>query len=222
MCGRFAFVASYDKLNHQFHLSNSIEFIPRFNIAPGTDVVCLVETETNEIHGVLLHWGLIPSWVKDRKKTGEFINARAESLFDKPAFRTAVKSKRCLMPMTGFYEWHLEEGVKQPYFIQKKNHDLMAVAALWDSWQYEGKVLHSCCLVTTEANALMQPIHHRMPLILDEKAQSIWLNNSQYSKGKLMTIMTPYIHEDLQGYKVSRLVNNSRFEHPLTTKPLSE
>ncbi|ARM35526.2 SOS response-associated peptidase (plasmid) [Legionella longbeachae] len=221
MCGRFAYVASYDKLKYQFHLSNSIEITPRFNIAPGAEVVCLVETNIHEIQSVLLRWGLIPSWTTDRKKIGSLINARAETLFEKPAFRQLMKSKRCLMPMSGFYEWHHEGGVKQPYFFQKKNHDLLAVAALWDTWQHENEVIHSCCLITTDANSLLEPVHHRMPVILDEEAQAIWLNNTQCDKAQLMALMKPYSYEDLEGYRVTTLMNKADFDHPLAMEPLS-
>ncbi|MFJ1269966.1 SOS response-associated peptidase [Legionella lytica] len=220
MCGRFAYVASYEKLRYQFHLSNSVEITPRFNIAPGADVVCLVKTSVDELQGVLLHWGLIPSWTRDRKKIGSLINARAETLFEKPAFRNAMKSKRALMPMSGFYEWHEENGIKQPYFFHKKNEDLLAVAALWDTWQSEEEVIHSCCLITTEANSIMEPVHHRMPVILDEEAQSIWLDNSQYSKESLLALLRPYPHDDLEGYRVSTLMNKADFNHPLAIEPL--
>lgn len=222
MCGRFAYIASYDKLKYQFHLSNSIEITPRFNIAPGSEVVCLVETKAYEIQSVLLRWGLIPSWTKDRKKIGSLINARAETLFEKPAFRQPMKSKRCLMPMSGFYEWHQEGGAKQPYFFQKKNHDLLAVAALWDTWQHNDEVIHSCCLITTDANPLMQPVHHRMPVILDEEAQSIWLNNTQCDKAQLTALMKPYPYEDLEGYRVTTLMNRADFDYPLAMEPLSK
>nr|WP_237759432.1 SOS response-associated peptidase [Legionella parisiensis] len=222
MCGRFAYVASYDKLKYQFHLSNSIEITPRFNIAPGAELVCLVEADAHEIQSVLLRWGLIPSWVTDRKKIGSLINARAETLFEKPAFRQAMKSKRCLMPMSGFYEWHQEDGMKQPYFFQKKNRDLLAVAALWDTWQHEEEVIHSCCLITTDANPLMLPVHHRMPVILDEEAQAIWLNNTQCDKAQLIALMKPYPYDDLEGYRVTTLVNKADFDHPLAMEPLSK
>ncbi|WP_322783661.1 SOS response-associated peptidase [Fluoribacter gormanii] len=222
MCGRFAYVASYDKLKYQFNLSNSIEITPRFNIAPGAELVCLVETEAHEVQSVLLRWGLVPSWVTDRKKIGSLINARAETLFEKPAFRQAMKSKRCLMPMSGFYEWNQEGGIKQPYFFRKKNGDLLAVAALWDTWQHEEEVIHSCCLITTDANPLMMPVHHRMPVILDEEAQAIWLDNTQCPKELLMELMKPYSYEDLEGYRVTTLVNKADFDHPLAMEPLSQ
>ncbi|HIF0226753.1 TPA: SOS response-associated peptidase [Legionella anisa] len=222
MCGRFAYIASYDKLKYQFHLSNSIEITPRFNIAPGAELVCLVKTETHEIQSVLLRWGLVPSWVTNRKKIGSLINARAETLFEKPAFRQAMKSKRCLIPMSGFYEWHQEDGIKQPYFFQKRNRDLLAVAALWDTWQHEEEVIHSCCLITTDANSFMMPVHHRMPVILDEEAQAIWLNNTQCDKAQLIALMKPYPYGDLEGYRVTTLVNKADFDHPLAMEPLSK
>nr|WP_223800033.1 SOS response-associated peptidase [Legionella longbeachae] len=222
MCGRFAYIASYNKLKYQFHLSNSIEITPRFNIAPEAEVVCLLKTDTHEIQSVLLRWGLIPSWTKDRKKTESLINARAETIFEKPAFRQAMKSKRCLMPMSGFYEWHDEKGIKQPYFFQKNNYDLLAVAALWDTWQHEEGVIHSCCLITTDVNPLMLPIHHRMPVILDEEAQSIWLNNTQCDKAQLMALMKPYSYEDLEGYRVTTLMNNAGFDYPLAMERLPQ
>lgn len=222
MCGRFAYVASYEKLKYQFHLSNSVEITPRFNIAPGADVVCLVKTNTDELQSVVLRWGLIPSWTIDRKKIGGLINARAETLFEKPAFRNAMKSKRCLMPMSGFYEWHVEEGVRQPYYFHKKNQELLAVAALWDTWQSDIDVIHSCCLITTDANPLMKPVHHRMPVILDEKAQSLWLDNSQCPKEELLALLQPYPFDDLEGYRVSLLMNKADFDHPLAIEPLPQ
>ncbi|MCL9685727.1 SOS response-associated peptidase [Legionella maioricensis] len=221
MCGRFAYVASYEKLKYQFGLTHSIEITPRFNIAPGAEVVCVVQTNPGEIQGIVLHWGLIPSWTTDRKKLGSLINARAETLFEKPAFREAMKTKRCLMPMSGFYEWHPEAGVKQPYFFRKMSQDLLAIAALWDTWQGDGEVIHSCCLITTDANTLMLPVHHRMPVILDEQAQAIWLDNSQCDKEQLMELLKPYPHDDLEGYRVSTLMNRASFEQPLAIDPLS-
>lgn len=121
MCGRFAYVASNEELKSQFHPSNAIEITPRFNIAPGSQVLCLVKTDEDEVQGVVLHWGFIPSWATDRKKFRNVINARAETIFEKPAFRQVIKSKRCLMPMSGFYEWHQENDRKQPYFSKKKS-----------------------------------------------------------------------------------------------------
>ncbi|HAT7809703.1 TPA: SOS response-associated peptidase [Legionella pneumophila] len=221
MCGRFAYVASNEELKSQFHPSNAIEITPRFNIAPGSQVLCLVKTDEDEVQGVVLHWGFIPSWATDRKKFRNVINARAETIFEKPAFRQVIKSKRCLMPMSGFYEWHQENDRKQPYFFQKKNHELLAVAALWDTWGHDEEVLHSCCLITTDANPLMQPVHHRMPVILDESEQEIWLNNTQCVKEQLMALLKSYPYNDLEGYRVSALVNKTSFDHPLAIRPLS-
>ncbi len=124
--------------------------------------------------------------------------------------------------MSGFYEWHQEDGIKQPYFFQKKNRDLLAVAALWDTWQHEEEVIHSCCLITTDANPLMMPVHHRMPVILDEEAQAIWLNNTQCDKAQLIGLLKPYPYEDLEGYRVTNLMNKADFDHPLAMELLSK
>lgn len=150
------------------------------------------------------------------------VNARAETIFVKAAFRQGIKYKRCLIPMSGFYEWHQEEGLKQPYFFQKKNHDLLAVAALWDTWHQNDEVIHSCCLITTDANTLINPVHHRMPVILSEEAQAIWLDNAQCPKEKLIELMKPHAYEDLEGYRVTTLVNKADFDHPLAIEPLSK
>lgn len=117
---------------------------------------------------------------------------------------------------------HEENGVKQPYFFHKKNHDLLAVAALWDTWQSQDEVIHSCCLITTEANSLMERVHHRMPVIFDEETQNTWLDNSQCSKESLLALLKPYPYDDLEGYRVSTLMNKADFNHPLAIEPLSQ
>ena len=119
MCGRFAFIASYETLKVHYALANSVDITPRFNIAPGADVLCLVKTSSDELQAVVLHWGLIPSWAMDKKKIGSLINARAETLFEKPAFRSAMKTRRCLMLMSGFFEWHVENGIKLLSYFYK-------------------------------------------------------------------------------------------------------
>lgn len=220
MCGRFAYISSSERLNYQFQLSSAVEVAPRYNIAPGTDILCIVQTEAFERVSVLLRWGLIPSWVKEKKKMSALINARGDSVFEKPAFRHAIKSKRCIVPMSGFYEWKVEVGRKQPYYFRKKNSDLLAVAALWDTWQHQEEVIHSCCLITTEANQLMSPIHHRMPVLLDEAAQVAWLDNAPFNQTTLQSLIKPYSNTDLEGYAVTPLVNKAGFNHPVAIEPL--
>jgi putative SOS response-associated peptidase YedK len=220
MCGRFAYIPTSEQLKYQFQLSQELSVPARFNIAPGSSVVCLIKTDAKEAQGILLHWGLIPFWTKDRTKIRPLANARGETVFEKPAFRQIIKTKRCLMPMSGFYEWHEEEHVKQPYFFRKKNKELLAVAALWDTWQHGEEVLHSCCLLTTSANSLIQPIHHRMPVLLDKESQGLWLDNTHCDEHELISLIQPYPKNDLEGYPVSTLVNQARFDQPLAIEPL--
>jgi putative SOS response-associated peptidase YedK len=220
MCGRFAFVPKYDTLRYQFHVNETVEITPRYNIAPGALVYFLCSPDGIEVNALQLRWGLIPSWAKDKKSVGSLINARAESLFEKPAFRQAIKSKRGIMVMSGFYEWHLERGVKQPYYVTSKNNEYLAIAALWDTWQSEEEVIHSCCLITTNANELMLPIHHRMPVILSKEDQKIWMNNQNYNQAQLISIMQPYTKEDLISYPVTREMNVAAFDVPRAIEPL--
>nr|WP_233588703.1 SOS response-associated peptidase [Legionella sp. km535] len=174
--------------------------------------------QINELH---LRWGLIPFWAKDKKEVGMLINARAETLFEKPAFCQPIKSKRGIMVMSGFYEWHLEQGIKQPYYVTSKNQEYLAIAALWDTWQSGDEVIHSCCLITTDANELMRPIHHRMPVLLSKEDQMIWMNNQEYNPGQLISIMQPCSGDDLISYRVTREMNTAAFDLPDAILPLA-
>jgi putative SOS response-associated peptidase YedK len=203
-------------------LDEDFDFNPRFNIAPGSPAFFLCSPDSTSLKALNLHWGLIPFWAKDKKISASLANARAETLFEKPAFRQSVKSKRGIMVMSGFYEWHTEQGSKQPYYFKQQNDSLLAVAALWDTWQSETETIHSGCLITTAANSLMQPIHQRMPVILSKTEQAVWMNNQECNQGQLMDLMHPYRPEDLICYPVTRQMNNSRFESPDANVPLNE
>ncbi len=221
MCGRFAFVHKYDKLHYQFQVSETMEITPRYNIPPGSTVLFLCSPDGIQVNELHLRWGLIPFWAKDKKEVGMLINARAETLFEKPAFRQPIKSKRGIMVMSGFYEWHLEQGLKQPYYVTSKNQEYLAVAALWDTWQSGEEVIHSCCLITTGANELMRSIHHRMPVLLSKEDQMIWMNNQEYNPAQLISIMQPYPSDDLISYPVTREMNTAAFDLPAAIQPLA-
>lgn len=221
MCGRFAFIPKYDKLQYQFHVNDISEITPRYNIAPGASVLVLCSPDAIQINAVYLRWGLIPFWANDKKGAGALTNARAETIFEKPAFRQSIKSKRGIMVMSGFYEWRIEQGIKQPYYIKQEKDEYLAIAALWDTWQLDEEVIHSCCLITTRANPLMEPIHHRMPVILSKEHQSLWLSNQQYHQEQLTEIMQPYAGTDLVCFPVTREMNRSSFDLPSAIEPLS-
>ena len=221
MCGRFALVPHYEKLRHQFHLDENLtEITPSYNIAPGASVLFLCSSDGVLLNALSLRWGLIPFWAKDKKKVGNLINARADTIFEKPAFKQALKSHRGIMVMSGFYEWRVEQGIKQPYYVKQQQNDYLAIAALWETCVLENEVIHSCCLITTNANQLMLPIHERMPVILSKAQQHIWMNNQVYRPEQLSQIMQPYADNDLSCYPVTRSVNSSAFESPESIIPL--
>lgn len=183
-------------------------------------MLALCSPDGSQINPVYLRWGLVPFWAADKTIGHRLTNARAETLFTKPAFRNAVQSQRCLMVMSGFYEWREEQGVKQPYYFKYQQEEYLAIAALMDTWQQGEEVIHSCCLITTEANELMHPIHHRMPVIVPKVQQRVWLDNRTFSPQLLIDIMQPYPGQDLEYYPVTREMNRASFDSAVAIAPL--
>jgi putative SOS response-associated peptidase YedK len=168
MCGRITLRATPEKIAGLFGVSK-LDYSPRFNIAP-TQEVLTVRSSQQGRELVPLRWGLIPSWAKDKKIGAALINARAETVAEKPAFRSAFKHRRCLIPCDGFFEWSRREGgTKVPHYITLRDGGLFAFAGLWEEWEpaEEGKCVSSCTIITTEANELVRPLHDRMPVILE-------------------------------------------------------
>jgi len=156
----------------------------------------------------VMHWGLIPSWAKDATIGNKLANARGETVAEKPSFRTAFKYHRCLIPASGFYEWKGEKGSKQPWYISLKSGNPMAFAGLWEKWQpTEGETIESCCIITTDANSLMQTIHDRMPVILSPEQWATWLAPLEHHSDKLIPMIHPCDSKSLQAWPVSREVN---------------
>jgi putative SOS response-associated peptidase YedK len=214
MCGRFTLIAEADRLSKVFDISDisNCEFEPRYNIAP-TQMVATVlynsESERRELRS--LRWGLIPSWAKDPKMGARMINARAETLAEKPSFRSAFKRRRCLVIADGFYEWQRLETKKQPYYFHLKDKQPFAFAGLWEQWQTNDDVqINSCTIVTTEANELLQPIHHRMPVIIMDRDYEKWLDPQLQKTEVLQELLHPYPAEKMSAYAVSTKVNNPR------------
>lgn len=159
-----------------FALSEAPDWTPRYNLGPTQSVPVIRQRPTGERVAHLLHWGLIPSWAKDREIATKLINARGETLAEKPSFRSAYAARRCVIPANGFYEWRLDGQGKQPYFIQPKDKPFFAFAGLWERWQQaDGSPLDSFTIVTTAANESMAEIHERMPVMLDDQGMAIWL-----------------------------------------------
>ena len=159
-----------------------------------------------------MHWGLIPFWAKDKKISSKLINARAETIHEKPAFRNAFKNNHCIVVMNGFFEWKNEGGHKQPYYFQTPDNQLLAVASIWEEWEDKEneRLIRSCCLITTSANKIMGPVHHRMPLLLNDKACGSWLNNDNSSETKNIIQNPPEV--SISKYSVSSKMNSPGFQ----------
>ena len=209
MCGRFVLDAPSEELAHHFNLKKKVTLEPRYNIAPSQPVTIIRSTvRENKLSAV--RWGLIPHWSKDEKIGYKLINARAETVREKPSFRDAFKSRRCLIPATGFYEWKHEGRMKQPYFIKMKNGGLFAMAGLWESWQSpEGKTIDSCTIITNDANGIVGKIHDRMPVIIPDQSYGLWLSSTGNS---LQEFLRPYSPFKMTAYPVSSMVNNAKNE----------
>jgi len=213
MCGRFALYADSNTIKSQLKLDELVEIEPRYNIAPSEDIVAIIDDESKRC-ARYFHWGLIPFWAKDKKVGNRMINARAETITEKPAFRSAFKKQRCLVLMSGFFEWKEIKGSKQPYFIQQKNNSLLTVAGIWERWEdkQNNETLYSCSLITTDANPFMQNIHDRMPVIIKPEQYDEWLNQSNQNTSELQKLLHSYSRDDLKAHQVTASMSNARFK----------
>jgi putative SOS response-associated peptidase YedK len=215
MCGRFTQAADGEVIAQVFQLPEVPELAPRYNIAPTQDVAAVRAAEGGGRELVHIHWGLIPSWAKERAMGAGMINARAETLAEKPAFRSAFRARRCLIVADGFYEWQKTGGRKQPHFIAFRDLRPFAFAGLWERWRGEGgEVVESCTIVTTEANELLAPIHDRMPVILDPGDFASWIDPAEKGPESIARLLRPYPPDQLQAYPVSFFVNNPANDTP--------
>lgn len=224
MCGRFTLKQPVEAIRATLAIAEpnnqnlEIEFADLsagYNIAP-TQMVATVlhnpETNKREFHS--LRWGLIPSWAKDISIGAKLINARSETVAEKPSFRAAFKRRRCLIVADGFYEWQRLEGKKQPFYFRLQDGEAFSFAGLWEQWQStEGEKIDSCTILTTVANELLQPIHDRMPVVLDTKYYDLWLDPQVQNPETLQQVLHPYPASAMTAYKVSTLVNNPKHNH---------
>ncbi len=208
MCGRFALNVKPDTLATHFNLSGALELAPSWNIAPSMNICTITAHNSSNRQLKLRRWGLIPSWAKDAAVGNKLNNARGETVAEKPSFRSALKTRRCLIPASGFYEWKSENGIKQPWYISLKSGEPMAFAGLWETWQpAEGESVESCCIITTSANAIMEPIHERMPVILQPEQWSLWLSPQEQKSDHLLPLLCPHDATLMQAWPVSRELN---------------
>jgi putative SOS response-associated peptidase YedK len=215
MCGRFTLRTSPQEVAKTFGLIEIPDLRPRYNVAP-THQVLTISLQDGNRHGQLRRWGLVPSWADDPKIGYRLINARAETIADKPAFRSAFKRSRCLVVADGFYEWKkgTDAKTKQPYYIRLKKDRPFAFAGLAEHWSRNGEPIESCTLITTDPNDLMAEIHDRMPVILPKDAHDLWLDPEFEGKEKLLSLLRPYPADEMTAYPISTLVNSPRNDVP--------
>lgn len=228
MCGRFTLHHDLEEIEERFEAAPAPGLVaetgPRYNIAPTQSVLAVTQdgrTGARLLDG--LHWGLIPSWAKDPGIGTKMINARGETLAEKPSFRTALARRRCLIPADGFYEWQDALAVpggpkkppKTPMHLRLQDGGLFAFAGLWDEWRApDGSPLRSCTIITTAPNAVAASVHDRMPVILAPEEEALWLDPSVSDAARLLPLLAPYPADLMEAYAVSRAVNASTFDDP--------
>jgi putative SOS response-associated peptidase YedK len=218
MCGRYTLRTPVAVLAEGFEIEDYPSSLPpNYNVAPTQEVAAVVE-EDDKRKLEMFHWGLIPSWAKDPAIGNKMINARAETVSEKPSFRKAFKVRRCLILADGFYEWQKTDNGKKPYHIKMQDDSPFAFAGLWETWK-DDEEIRSCTIITTNANDLMSEIHHRMPVILPPENYGVWLDPNFDEKEALTSLLKPYPADAMEAYPVSRRVNKPSNNEPSVLEP---
>jgi putative SOS response-associated peptidase YedK len=209
-----------------FELETTLELAARYNIAPSQPIAA-VRVQQAERELTMLHWGLIPSWAREKAIGNRMINARSETAAEKPAFRAAMRQRRCIVPADGFYEWQGAGGKsgtpKVPHLFRRQGGAPLAIAGLYEEWtdHGSGEVVESCSLLTTEANATVRPVHHRMPVLLERHDFSLWLDPEVTDTDRVQGLLVPCAPDRLEAIVVSTHVNDPRNEDPVCIEPVS-
>jgi putative SOS response-associated peptidase YedK len=227
MCGRYVMARAVGDLLAEFDagLEEEIAIPPSWNVAPTADVPILLERlvdgePVRQLH--LARWGLVPSWAKEIGAS-PLINARADTLFDKPSFRQAARRRRCLFPADGFYEWRRDGRSRKPFLVRRRDRGLFAMAGIWEHWVgADGSELESAAIVTTDANATLAPIHHRMPVILDTRDFDAWLTTAETEAPGLARLLVPAPDDVLDAVAVSERVNKVANDDAALLEPVAE
>jgi putative SOS response-associated peptidase YedK len=213
MCGRFTLVSPFVFITERFHASMSLDLRPRYNIAPGQNVLCVIGDGQNRLE--FLRWGLIPSWAGDPSIGNRLINARAETLTERASFRNAFARRRCLVVADGFYEWRPAGKRKMPVYIFLKSRKPFGFAGLYEVWRaQDGEPIRTCTIITTAANERIRPIHDRMPAIMPEHAQDLWLAPGEGRREALLSLLKPYPADEMDAHDVSPAVNRADYDVP--------
>ncbi len=220
MCGRFAQIEPISSIIKTFIIDEVLtDVIPSYNIAPGNSILSVIRKDGKRLL-VDHQWGLIPHWAKEPTIGHKLINARGESVHQKPSFRSAFKSRRCLIPASGFYEWKKEGKIKIPYYVKLKSGGSFGLAGLHETWTSKsGEEVHTCTIITTEANAIMSPIHDRMPVIIPQSSQDLWLDTTALPED-LLGLIAKYPAGEMELYPVSTLVNSPKNDSAECVIPL--
>ena len=219
MCGRYTLTSAPEALRALFGYEEQPNFPPRYNIAP-TQPIAIVRLVDGKRHFALVRWGLLPSWVKDPKTLTLLINARGELAAEKPAFRAAMKRRRCLIPADGFYEWQATGDRKRPFYVHAKSGKPLAFAGLWETWMGpNGEELETAAIVTTTANRTLKPIHERMPVIVPPEAFDFWLDGASVDATTAAALIAPAPDNLLEAFEISTAVNRTANDNPNLLEP---
>lgn len=221
MCGRYAITTAPEAMRRLFRYVEQPNFPPRYNVAP-TQPIPIVRLHEGRRKFSLVRWGLLPSWVKDPKNFTLLINARGESVNDKPAFRNAMKYRRCLIPADGFFEWKVEGKVKRPYFVYRKDRSVFAFAGLWENWMGpNGEEVETAAIVTTGASPSISHIHHRMPVMLEPEQFDLWLDTKNVDAQAAAALIGPLPDAAVATHEISSRVNRVVNDTPEVLEPLT-
>ncbi len=225
MCGRFVSVADKKKIEKEFNIeiADGNPVAPRYNIAPTQTIAAITEIK-NARELALFKWGLIPSWAKDDSIGSKLINARAETLQEKPSFREAFRVRRCIIPASGFYEWQkTSKGAKQPFYFYLKDKSIFGFAGLWEEWRNKqtGEMTETCTIITTEENEVLKQVHDQMPVILKSDDYDFWLDEKVKDTEKLQNLLVPYPAKEMDSHAVSCSVNSPAADSEELIAPLN-
>lgn len=209
MCGRVNSKVGISDLRKHFGVETNADLPQRYNHPPGTALPVIVEQDSKR-RVEAMHWGLVPSWAKEKSVGYKMINARAEGIEQKPAFRNALKTRRCIIPVAGYYEW--SKSTKQPYYFRSSEPETpLPLAGLWEHWRSGAEEFNSCTIVTVAANEMMEPIHHRMPCSLEGESIDVWLN-TKIPVEEALRLLCPARNDALISWSISRAVNSPAYD----------
>lgn len=212
MCGRFTLRTPAERVKREFLLEEVPSIEARFNIAPTQNILAIRHSPDGS-EAIMLKWGLIPSWAKDDSIGAKLINARSETVDEKPSFREAFKRRRCIIPADGFYEWQRTGDRKQPFYFRLKDDRLFGFAGLWEKWHSpDGESLETCSILTTEANSVLKTMHDRMPVILDPEAYDLWLDEDVRKQDLRKELLRPFPASEMMAYPVSTAINSPQHQ----------